>query len=94
MFDFILKILFIFLWASAFVAAKLGLSDAGPFSMLAVRFIIVSFLFALIVLIFKAKWPKITDIPNIIVVGILLHGFYLGGVFSLFQKVLQLVYLL
>ena len=86
MFDFILKILFIFLWASAFVAAKLGLSDAGPFSMLAVRFIIVSFLFALIVLIFKAKWPKITDIPNIIVVGILLHGFYLGGVFFAISK--------
>ena len=86
MFDFILKFLFIFLWASAFVAAKLGLSDAGPFSMLAVRFIIVSFLFALIVLIFKAKWPKITDIPNIIVVGILLHGFYLGGVFFAISK--------
>ena len=86
MFDFILKILFIFLWASAFVAAKLGLSDAGPFSMLAVRFIIVSFLFALIVLIFKAKWPKITDLPNIIVVGILLHGFYLGGVFFAISK--------
>ena len=86
MFDFILKILFIFLWASAFVAAKLGLSDAGPFSMLAVRFIIVSFLFALILLIFKAKWPKIIDIPNIIVVGILLHGFYLGGVFFAISK--------
>ena len=54
--------------------------------MLAVRFIIVSFLFALIVLIFKAKWPKITDIPNIIVVGILLHGFYLGGVFFAISK--------
>ena len=60
--------------------------DAGPFSMLAVRFIIVRFLFALIALIFKAKWPKIKDIPNIIVVGILLHGFYLGGVFFAISK--------
>ena len=42
MIDFILKITFIFLWASAFVAAKLGLNDAGPFSMLAVRFTLVT----------------------------------------------------
>ena len=86
MLDFILKILFIFLWASAFVAAKLGLNDAGPFSMLAIRFIIVSFIFASIVIIFKTKWPKIKDIPNIIFVGVLLHGFYLGGVFFAISK--------
>ena len=86
MLDFILKILFIFLWASAFVAAKLGLNDAGPFSMLAIRFFIVSFIFASIVIIFKTKWPKIKDIPNIIFVGVLLHGFYLGGVFFAISK--------
>jgi len=79
--DFILKITFIFLWASAFVAAKLGLDDAGPFSMLAVRFAIVSFIFASIVFIFRTKWPKWNEIPYIALVGILLHGLYLGGVF-------------
>ena len=81
MIDFILKITFIFLWASAFVAAKLGLDDAGPFSMLAVRFAIVSFIFASIVFIFRTKWPKWNEIPYIALVGILLHGLYLGGVF-------------
>tara|TARA_B100001996_G_scaffold378213_1_gene362018 strand:- start:322 stop:1182 length:861 start_codon:yes stop_codon:yes gene_type:complete len=79
--DFILKITFIFLWASAFVAAKLGLDDAGPFSMLTVRFAIVSFIFASIVFIFRTKWPKWNEIPYIALVGILLHGLYLGGVF-------------
>ena len=81
MIDFILKITFIFLWASAFVAAKLGLDDAGPFSMLTVRFAIVSFIFASIVFIFRTKWPKWNEIPYIALVGILLHGLYLGGVF-------------
>ena len=81
MIDFFLKITFIFLWASAFVAAKLGLDDAGPFSMLAVRFAIVSFIFASIVFIFRTKWPKWNEIPYIALVGILLHGLYLGGVF-------------
>ena len=65
MFDFILKILFIFLWASAFVAAKLGLSYAGPFSILAVRFIIVSFLFALIVLIFRTSRPNVVELGKV-----------------------------
>ena len=86
MIDFILKIIFIFLWASAFVAAKLGLNDAGPFSMLAVRFIIVTCIFASLVIFFKSKWPKINEIPYIALVGILLHGFYLGGVFYSITK--------
>ena len=86
MIDLLLKIAFIFLWASAFVAAKLGLSDAGPFSMLAIRFVIVSFIFATIVFLFRAKWPKKNEILYIGLVGILLHGFYLGGVFFSITK--------
>ena len=86
MIDLLLKIAFIFLWASAFVAAKLGLSDAGPFSMLAIRFVIVSFIFASIVILFRAKWPKRNQILHTGLVGILLHGFYLGGVFFSITK--------
>ena len=86
MIDLILKIAFICLWASAFVAAKLGLSDAGPFSMLAIRFVIVSFIFAIIVFLFRAKWPKKSEVLYIGLVGILLHGFYLGGVFFSITK--------
>ena len=86
MIDLLLKIAFIFLWASAFVAAKLGLSDAGPFSMLAIRFVIVAFIFASIVILFRAKWPKRNQILHIGLVGILLHGFYLGGVFFSITK--------
>ena len=81
MIDLLLKVAFIFLWASAFVAAKLGLNDAGPFSMLAIRFVIVSFIFATIVFLFRAKCPKKNEVLYIGLVGILLHGFYLGGVF-------------
>lgn len=86
MVDFTLKITFIFLWASAFVAAKFGLNDAGPFSMLAVRFTIVTCIFAALVFLFNSKWPKINEIPYIALVGILLHGFYLGGVFYSITK--------
>ena len=79
--DLILKIGFIFLWASAFVAAKLGLGDAGPFSMLSIRFAIVAIIFALMVVVFKNSWPQKKEIKHLAIVGVLLHGFYLGGVF-------------
>ena len=54
--------------------------------MLAIRFVIVSFIFATIVFLFRAKWPKKNEILYIGLVGILLHGFYLGGVFFSITK--------
>ena len=84
--NLILQLSFIFLWGSAFVAAKFGLIDAGPFSMLATRFIIVTLIFSLLVIIFKKSWPKKSEIPHLFLVGILLHGFYLGGVFYSISK--------
>tara|TARA_B100000131_G_scaffold319769_1_gene366341 strand:- start:15 stop:881 length:867 start_codon:yes stop_codon:yes gene_type:complete len=84
--DLILKIGFIFLWASAFVAAKLGLGDAGPFSMLSIRFAIVAIIFALMVVVFKNSWPQKKEIKHLAIVGVLLHGFYLGGVFYSISK--------
>ena len=86
MIDVLIKISFIFLWASAFVAAKLGLGDAGPFSMLSVRFTIVTLIFSIIVIILKRLWPPKDQIFHLAIVGILLHGFYLGGVFFSITK--------
>ena len=86
MIDVLIKISFIFLWASAFVAAKLGLGDASPFSMLSVRFTIVTLIFSIIVIILKRLWPPKDQIFHLAIVGILLHGFYLGGVFFSITK--------
>ena len=79
--NIILQFTFIFLWGSAFIAAKFGLADAGPFSMLLTRFLIVTILFILLVIISRNPWPKINEISHLFLVGLLLHGFYLGGVF-------------
>ena len=49
--------------------------------MLATRFVIVTLIFSFLVLAFKRSWPKFNQLPHIFLVGILLHGFYLGGVF-------------
>lgn len=81
MFVRLLPILFVLLWSSAFISAKYGLPHAGPFSFLLTRFVIVLLLFAAIALAMRRPWPRRAMIPDLLFVGVLMHGFYLGGVF-------------
>ena len=74
--------IFILLWSTGFVGAKFGLPYAEPFTILMWRMIFVVPLFAL--LIFILRRPKISIHDALIqgLVGLLIHGFYLGGVFA------------
>ena len=83
----ILPLVFVGLWSSAFVTAKVGVQYATPFSMLMLRFGIVSILFGLILLAVR-HWRNATQglptrqvIALTALVGLLLHGIYLGSVF-------------
>ena len=73
--------IFVLLWASAFVAAKYGLMGAGPFSFLFTRFAIVSGIFGLMVLVMQSQWPSRKVILPTLAAGVLMHGVYLGGCF-------------
>jgi len=74
--------LFVLLWSTGFIGAKWGLPYAEPFSFLAIRFTIAAALFGLIAVLSKARWPKtFAEFRNTAVVGILINGAYLGGVF-------------
>lgn len=77
----LLPILFILLWSSAFVSAKFGLPHAGPFSFLLTRFVIVAALFGGMALALGRPWPRGRALAHLMLVGVLMHGFYLGGVF-------------
>ena len=88
----ILPLVFVGLWSSAFVTAKVGVQYATPFAMLMVRFGIVSGLFGVIML---ALWqwrktaPAIPERPVLALtalVGVLFHGVYLGSVFFALSK--------
>ncbi|MEQ8586257.1 MAG: EamA family transporter [Thalassobaculaceae bacterium] len=73
---------FVLLWSSAFVGAKFGLPHAEPLTFLAIRFALVTVLFVTIARALSAPWP--TDwrqTGHIAVVGALVQGLYLGGVF-------------
>ena len=79
----VMPAVFVLLWSTGFIGAKYGLPYAEPFTFLLVRFAIVLVLMLLFALVLRAPWP--TDVRQILhlsVVGLLVHGVYLGGIFS------------
>ena len=74
--------LFVFLWSTGFIGAKLGLPYAGPLTFLAIRYALATVLLALLALAMRAPWPRRPqDVVHYAVAGVLVHGLYLGGVF-------------
>ena len=75
-------LLFVFLWSTGFIGAKFGLPYAEPLSFLLTRYGLVIGLMLAIALIMRAPWPKDpAQWLHIGVSGVLVHAFYLGGVF-------------
>lgn len=74
---------FVLLWSTGFIGAKLGLPYAEPMTFLTLRFAIVAVLLAVMATVMGAPWPKRwRDAGHTAIAGLLLHGVYLGGVFS------------
>ena len=73
--------LFVFLWATGFLGAKLSAPYADPLSFLALRFAIVSLILLSVVLLLRLKWPSPRQACNSMFAGMLMQGLYLGGVF-------------
>jgi len=72
---------FVILWSTGFIGAKLGLPHASPMTFLALRFTIVAGLLALWVLAAGAAWPTWRQARDQALIGGLLHFYYLGGAF-------------
>ena len=73
---------FVFLWATGFIGAKLGLPYAEPATFLALRFAIVLAILIPLCWFSKAPWPAPTGAFHMVVAGVLLQAGYLGGVFA------------
>ena len=72
---------FVVIWASAFFAAKFGVTAAGPVSFLFVRFLVVCLMFGLMVLWFRPAMPERRQLLPIVLAGVLMYGVYLGATF-------------
>ncbi len=69
------------LWASGFIGAKFGLPYAPPLTFLTVRMAVAVLVFGLIAALTRPPWPNRAGVAHSAAAGLMLHGFYLGGVF-------------
>lgn len=74
-------LVFVFLWSTGFVVTKLGLPYAEPMTFLMWRMIFVVAILIAIIAVVRPPWPTPVQAAHSAVAGILIHGFYLGGVF-------------
>ena len=77
-----LPALFVMLWSTGFIGSKLGAPYSEPFTFLGIRFTLAAILMVGIGLYFRVSWPNTpARIFHAAIVGCLIHGVYLGGVF-------------
>ena len=82
--------MFIILWSSGFIGAKYGLPYAEPLTFLTIRMVMVVALLAAMVALGRLKRPlarpSCAVIGHNVVAGLLVHGCYLGGVFTAIES--------
>lgn len=73
--------LFVAMWATGFVVARLSAPHVEPLGFLAMRFPLAGLIFALIAVVARAPWPGPKAALHAGVAGAFLHGGYLGPVY-------------
>jgi len=83
----ILPLLFVILYGSGFVGAKLGLPHAGPFTFLTLRFGLAASVMAAIALAIKAPWPATRqEWLHIASAGLLGVGVFSAGAYASIER--------
>jgi drug/metabolite transporter (DMT)-like permease len=74
--------LFVLIWATGFIVARLVAPHAEPLTFLVARYGLAILVLGSFALAYRAPWPATArGWRDALVAGILLHGLYLGGVF-------------
>jgi drug/metabolite transporter (DMT)-like permease len=74
--------LFVVIWATGFIVARLVAPYADPLTFLVARYLLAILVLASVALLVRAPWPSTArGWRDALVAGMLLHGCYLGGVF-------------
>lgn len=77
----IIPFVFVVLWSTGFIFAKLAMPYAEPFTFLAIRFGLVCVLLLSASLLLQATWPSRRNAMHAVIAGVLVHAVYLGPVF-------------
>ena len=72
---------FVLLWSTGFIFARIVAAHAEPLTFLTVRFGTAMLVIAAIALLMRAPWPRSAAAGHAILAGALLHAGYLGPVF-------------
>lgn len=76
----LLSAYFVAIWGSGFVATRVALQYAAPFTYIGVRYAIAALLAGALALALRARWPTTrAQWGHVAVAGLLGHGGYLGG---------------
>ena len=74
---------FVLIWSTGFVVARLGMPHAPPLGFLSVRYALSVLAFGIWVLAAGAAWPRDrVQWAHLAVTGMLMHAGYLGGVWA------------
>lgn len=67
-------------WGSGFLATKIGLQHAAPFTFLSLRFAFGIVCLTLLLIVLKPRWPATRgEFGHVIIAGLLMHAVHLGG---------------
>ena len=79
-FETLLAWYFVTVWGSGFLATKIGLQHAAPFTFLTLRFTFGLVCVIPIVLVMQPRWPaNPRELGHIVVAGLLMHAMHLSG---------------
>lgn len=78
-----LPLVWVVLWSTGFLGAKMGLPHAEPFTFLLLRFVAGFVVIGAIVVVTRAPWPTTwAEAGHTAAVGVMINGLHLGGVFT------------
>lgn len=78
-----MPIVFVLIWSTGFIVAKLGMPNSPPFTFLFFRYVFSIALFIPWVFVAKVPWPSSRkQMLHVAVTGVFMHAGYLGGVWA------------
>ena len=73
--------LFVLIWSTGFIVAKVVAGVADPDLFLAVRCSVAGLMYLVIAVAGRVQWPRWREVPKHLLAGMLMQGGYLGGTY-------------